>query len=174
MEIEVKDKRVGCLTLAMWFLLVFCAGLILICLGSCRSVKYVPYETIKHDSIYISKTDTLKVTHTVTEKEYIEVKDSSSTTLDEQGNILKQEIWHNKTIIRQMSDSLEYYRAMYDSLRAVSQDTIRIPIPIERELSNAEKRYISLGKVSLGLYIGLGVVLIIGVIYWIRRKKTKA
>ena len=150
------------------------AGLILICLGSCRSVKYVPYETIKHDSIYISKTDTLKVTHTVTEKEYIEVKDSSSTTLDEQGNILKQEIWHNKTIIRQMSDSLEYYRAMYDSLRAVSQDTIRIPIPIERELSNAEKRYISLGKVSLGLYIGLGVVLIIGVIYWIRRKKTKA
>lgn len=174
MEIEVKDRSIGCLTLVMWFLLVFCAGMILICLGSCRSVKYIPVETIKHDSIYISKKDTLKVTHTVTEKEYVEVKDSASTTLDEQGNILKQEIWHNKTIIRQMSDSLDYYRAMYDSLKAVSQDTIRIPIPIERELSNVEKRYISLGKVSLGLYIGLVAALIIGVIYWIRRKKTKA
>ena len=174
MEIEVKDRSIGCLTLAMWFIMVFCAGLILICLGSCKSVKYVPYETIKHDSIYISKKDTVKLTHTIKEKEYVEVKDSASTTLDEQGNILKQEIWHNKTIIRQMSDSLEYYRAMYDSLRAISQDTIRIPIPIERELSIAEKRYISLGKVSLGLYIGLAVALIIGVICWIRRKKTKA
>ena len=174
MEIEVKDKSIGCLTLAMWFLLVFCTGLILICLGSCKSVKYVPYETIKHDSIYISKTDTLKLTHTITEKEYVEVKDSSSTTLDEQGNVLKQEIWHNKTIIRQMSDSLEYYRAMYDSLRAISQDTIRIPIPIERELSNAEKRYMTIGKVSVGVCIGLAVALIIGVICWIRRKKTKA
>jgi hypothetical protein len=171
MEIEVKDKRVGCLTLAMWFFLVFCTGMILICLGSCRSVKYIPYETIKHDSILISKTDTVKLTHTIKEKEYVEVKDSASTTLDEQGNILKQEIWHNKTIIRQMSDSLEYYRAIYDSLRAVSQDTIRIPIPIERELSNAEKRYISLGKVSLGLYIGLALAFIAWLVYYIKRKK---
>ena len=174
MEIEVKDKRVGCLTLAMWFFLVFCTGMILICLGSCRSVKYVPYETIKHDSILISKTDTVKLTHTIKEKEYVEVKDSASTTLDEQGNILKQEIWHNKTIIRQMSDSLDYYRAMYDSLLSVRQKTEYVPYPVERELSTWEKRYISLGKVSLGLYIGLVEALIIGVICWIRRKKTKA
>lgn len=174
MEIEVKDRSIGCLTLAMWFILVFCTGMILICLGSCRSVKYVPYETIKHDSIYISKTDTVKLSHTIIEKEYVEVKDSSSTTLDEQGNILKQEIWHNKTIIRQMSDSLDYYMAMYDSLLSVRQKTEYVPYPVERELSTWEKRYISLGKVSLGLYIGLAVALIIGLIYWIRRKKTKA
>lgn len=173
MEIEVKDKRVGCLTLVMWFFLVFCTGMILICLGSCRSVKYVPYETIKHDSILISKTDTVKLTHTIKEKEYVEVKDSASTTLDEQGNVLKQEIWHNKTIIRQMSDSLDYYRAMYDSLLSVKQKTEYVPYPVERELSTWEKRYISLGKVSLGLYIGLAVALIIGAICWIRRKKTK-
>lgn len=171
MELDIKERSIGCLTLAMWFLMVFCAGLILICLGSCKSVKYVPYETIKHDSIYISKTDTVKLTHTIKEKEYVEVKDSASTTLDEQGNILKQEIWHNKTIIRQMSDSLDYYRAMYDSLRAVSQDTIRIPIPIERELSNAEKRYISIGKVSLGLYIGLLIALIAWLVYYVKCKK---
>lgn len=174
MEIEIKDKRYGCLTLAMWFIMVFCTGLILICLGSCKSVKYVPYETIKHDSIYISKTDTVKLSHTIIEKEYVEVKDSASTTLDEQGNILKQEIWHNKTIIRQMSDSLEYYRAMYDSLLSVKQKTEYVPYPAERELSTWEKRYITIGKVSVGVCIGLSLALIIGVICWIRRKKTKA
>lgn len=171
MEIEVKDKRVGCLTLAMWFFLVFCAGLILICLGSCRSVKYIPYETIKHDSILISKKDTVKLTHTIKEKEYVEVKDSASTTLDEQGNILKQEIWHNKTIIRQMSDSLDYYRAMYDSLLSVKQKTEYVPYPVEKELSKWEKRYISLGKVSLGLYIGLALAFIAWLVYYIKRKK---
>ena len=174
MEIEVKDRSIGCLTLVMWFLLVFCTGLILICLGSCRSVKYIPYETIKHDSIYISKKDTVKLTHTIKEKEYVEVKDSASTTLDEQGNILKQEIWHNKTIIRQMSDSIDYYRAMYDSLLSVKQKTEYVPYPVETELSKWETRYISLGKVSLGLYIGLAVASIVWIVYLIRRKKTKA
>lgn len=163
MELEIKKKSIGCLTLAMWFLMVFCAGMILICLGSCKSVKYVPYETIKHDSIYISKTDTVKLTHTIKEKEYVEVKDSASTTLDEQGNILKQEIWHNKTTIRQMSDSLDYYRAMYDSLRAVSQDTIRIPIPIERERKATFKEmfFYQIGKYSIIPIIALVVLIII-------------
>ena len=171
MEIEIKDKRYGCLSLVMWFLLVFFAGIVLIGLGSCKSVKYVPVETIKHDSIYISKTDTLKVTHTIKEKEYVTVKDSSSVVLDEQGKVLKQEIWHNKTTIRQMSDSLEYYRAMYDSLLSVKQKTEYVPYPVERELSTWEKRYISLGKVSLGLYIGLALAFIALLVYYIKRKK---
>ena len=171
MELDIKERSIGCLTLAMWFLMVFCAGLILICLGSCKSVQYVPVETIKHDSIYISKTDTLKVTHTIKEKEYVTVKDSSSVVLDEQGKVLKQEIWHNKTIIRQMSDSLDFYKAKYDSLYSAKQDTFYVPYPIERELSKSEQRYISLGKVSLGLYIGLVAALIAWIVYYIKRKK---
>lgn len=171
MKIEVKDRSIGCLTLAMWFFLVFCTGIILICFGSCKSVKYIPYETIKHDSIYISKKDTVKLTHTIKEKEYVEVKDSASTTLDEQGNILKQEIWHNKTTIRQMSDSLDYYRAMYDSLLSVKQETEYVPYPVEKELSKWEKRYITIGKVSTGLYIGLLIALIAWLVYYIKRKK---
>ena len=153
MDVEVRDKRFGCLTLAMWFIMVFCAGMILICLGSCRSVKYIPYETIKHDSILISKTDTVKLTHTIKEKEYVEVKDSASTTLDEQGNILKQEIWHNKTIVHQMSDSLEYYKAKYDSLYSAKQDTVyqeRI-VEVEKKLTSWQKTQMSMGKLLMVL-----------------------
>ena len=120
MEIEVKDKSIGCLTLAMWFFLVFCAGLILICLGSCRSVKYIPYETIKHDSIFISL--------------------------------------HQK-------DSIY----LHDSIHI--KESVYVPYPVEKELSKWEKRYISLGKVSLGLYIGLLTALIAWLVYYIKRKK---
>lgn len=171
MEIEIKNKRYGCLSLVMWFLLVFFAGIVLIGLGSCKSVQYIPMEKIKHDSIYISKTDTLKVTHTIKEKEYVTVKDSSSVVLDEQGKVLKQEIWHNKTIIRQMSDSLEYYKAKCDSLYAEKQKTIEVPVEIEKPLTTWQKRYISLGKVSLGVYVGLLIAFIAWIVYYIKRKK---
>lgn len=163
MEIEIKDKRYGCLSLVMWFLLIFFTGMIMIGLGSCKSVKYVPIETIKHDSIYISKTDTLKVTHTIKEKEYVTVKDSSSIVLDEQGKVLKQEIWHNKTIIRQMSDSLEYYKAKFDSLYSAKQDTFYIPYPIERERKATFKElfFYQIGKYSIIPIIALVVLIII-------------
>lgn len=152
MEIEVKDKSIGCLTLAMWFLLVFCTGLILICLGSCKSVKYVPYETIKHDSIYITN-------H---QKDSVYIHDSIFQK--EKGDTLILEKWHTKYVEKQVHDTAYIERL----------DSVYVPYPVEKELSKWEKRYISLGKVSLGLYIGLAVALIIGAICWIRRKKTKA
>lgn len=149
MEIEVKDKRVGCLTLAMWFFLVFCTGMILICLGSCRSVKYVPYETIKHDSIYITN-------H---QKDSVYIHDSIFQK--EKGDTLILEKWHTKYVEKQVHDTSFVER----------WDSIYVPYPVERELSTWEKRYISLGKVSLGLYIGLVVAFAAWLVYYIKRKK---
>ena len=33
MEIEIKSKRYGCLSVAMWMILVFCLGMIMINFG---------------------------------------------------------------------------------------------------------------------------------------------
>lgn len=149
MEIEVKDKSIGCLTLAMWFLLVFCTGLILICLGSCRSVKYVPYETIKHDSIYITN-------H---QKDSVYIYDSIYQK--EKGDTLILEKWHTKYVEKQVHDTSYIER----------WDSIYVPYPVEKELSKWEKRYISIGKVSLGLFTGLLIALITWLVYYIKRKK---
>lgn len=149
MEIEVKDKSIGCLTLAMWFLLVFCTGLILICLGSCKSVKYVPYETIKHDSIYITN-------H---QKDSVYIYDSIYQK--EKGDTLILEKWHTKYMEKQVHDTSYIER----------WDSIYVPYPVEKELSKWEKRYITVGKVSVGLYIGLLMALIAWFVYYIKRKK---
>ena len=159
---SAERKTDGCLV-ALWMIAVLMVGFILIGLGACRSVQYVPVETIKHDSIYISKTDTLKVTHTIKEKEYVTVKDSSSVVLDEQGKVIKQEIWHNKTIIRQMSDSLDFYKAKYDSLYSAKQDTFYVPYPVERERKATFKElfFYQIGKYSIIPIIALVVLIII-------------
>lgn len=149
MEIDVKNKSIGCLTLAMWLFLVFCAGLILICLGSCRSVKYVPYETIKHDSIYITN-------H---QKDSVYIYDSIYQK--EKGDTLILEKWHTKYVEKQVHDTSYIER----------WDSIYVHYPVEKELNKWEKRYITVGKVSVGLYIGLMVALITWLVYYIKRKK---
>lgn len=149
MEIEIKDKRFGCLSLVMWFLLVFFAGIVLIGLGSCKSVKYIPVETIKHDSIYITN-------H---QKDSVYIHDSIFQK--EKGDTLILEKWHTRYVEKQVHDTTFVER----------WDSIYVPYPIERELTKSEQRYISIGKVSLGLYVGLVVALIVWVVYYIKRKK---
>lgn len=149
MEIEIKDKRFGCLSLVMWFLLVFFAGIVLIGLGSCKSVKYVPVETIKHDSIYITN-------H---QKDSVYIHDSIFQK--EKGDTLILEKWHTKYVEKQVHDTSYIER----------WDSIYVPYPVERELTKSEQRYISIGKVSLGLYIGLVVAFAAWVVYYIKRKK---
>lgn len=149
MEIEINDKRYGCLSLVMWFLLVFFTGMILIGLGSCKSVQYVPVETIKHDSIYITN-------H---QKDSVYIHDSIFQK--EKGDTLILEKWHTKYVEKQVHDTTFVER----------WDSVYVPYPIERELTKSEQRYISIGKVSLGLYIGLVVAFIAWLVYYIKRKK---
>lgn len=149
MELEIKKKSIGCLTLAMWFLMVFCAGMILICFGSCKSVKYVPYETIKHDSIYITN-------H---QKDSVYIYDSIYQK--EKGDTLILEKWRTKYVEKQVHDTSYIER----------WDSIYVPYPVEKELSKWEKRYITIGKVSTGLYIGLVLAFAAWVVYYIKRKK---
>jgi len=149
MKIEVKDRSIGCLTLAMWFFLVFCTGIILICFGSCKSVKYIPYETIKHDSIYITN-------H---QKDSVYIYDSIYQK--EKGDTLILEKWRTKYVEKQVHDTSYIER----------WDSIYVPYPVEKELSKWEKRYITIGKVSTGLYIGLLIALIAWLVYYIKRKK---
>ena len=149
MEVEIKDKRVGCLTLAMWFLLVFLAGMVLIGLGSCRSVKYIPVETIRHDSTYITN-------H---QKDSIYLRDSIH--VKEKGDTILIEKWRTKYVEKQVHDTAFIER----------WDSVYVPYPIERELSKSEQRYISIGKVSLGLYVGLVAALIAWVVWFIKGRK---
>ena len=155
--------------LAAWLLI----GFITVCLlSSCRSIKYVPVETVRHDSIYIHHTDTVSTSHTIHEKEYIEIKDSSSVVVDSLGNVIKQIIWHNKTIIRSMSDSLLFYKSRADSLANIKSDTITIVVEVEKPLTTWQHRFISIGKVASGLVGGLLIFGIVWLVFWIKKKAT--
>lgn len=133
MELEIKDKRFGCLTMAMWIIMVFCAGMILISLGSCKSVQYVPVETIKHDSIYLSK-----IQHdSIYLQEYINVYQKADTVYKER-------------IITKYKEKLLTDTVYVNKVDSVYQERI---VEVEKKLTSWQESLMGMGKVFLVLML---------------------
>ena len=124
--------------IVVWLMLVFLCGMILMAMGSCKSVQYVPVETIKHDSVYITQ-------HS---KDSIYLHDSIHIV--EKADTVLIERWHTRWRDRVRTDTIYISKA----------DTIQIPYPVEREMSKSEKMYINIGKWSVGVITGLFLVLV--------------
>ena len=124
------DKK-GCIGVLVWMLLIFICGIILIAFGSCRSIKYVPIETIKHDSVYITQ-------H---QKDSIYIHDSIYQK--EKGDTVLIEKWHTRYIEKQVRDTLIQ----------IERDTIPQPYPYEVEvpaqLSWWQKTRMRIGEIAL-------------------------
>ena len=124
------DKK-GCIGVLVWMLLIFICGITLIAFGSCRSIKYVPIETIKHDSIYITQ-------H---QKDSIYIHDSIYQK--EKGDTVLIEKWHTRYIEKQVRDTLIQ----------IQRDTIPQPYPYEVEvpaqLSWWQKTRMHIGEITI-------------------------
>ena len=142
---EGIDKK-GCIGVVLYMLIVFMVGLMLIALGACKSVKYVPVETIKYDSIYITQ-------H---QRDSIYLHDSIFHK--EKGDTILIEKWHTKYIEKQV----------HDILIQIERDTIPQPYPYEVEvparLSWWQKTRMHVGEVTLIALLAIGG-------YWFVRKR---
>ena len=100
-------------------------------LSGCRSVKYVPVETVKHDSIYIAQ-------H---QKDSIWLHDSIH--IKEKADTILIEKWHTKYI----------EKITKDTLIQIERDTIPQPYPYEVEvpaqLSWWQKTRMRMGEIAL-------------------------
>ena len=126
-----EEKRNGCLGIVVWMFILLVAGFVLIAMGSCRSVRYVPVETIKHDSLYITQ-------H---QKDSIYIHDSIYQK--EKGDTVLIEKWHTRYIEKQVRDTLIQ----------IQRDTIPQPYPMEVEvpaqLSWWQKTRMHIGEITI-------------------------
>ncbi|SEA78988.1 hypothetical protein SAMN04487851_11431 [Prevotella sp. tc2-28] len=131
--------------IAMMILLLF-----LLC--GCKSVQYIPVETVKTE--YVTKTDTF------IQKDSVLVKDS--VFIHSKGDTVWYEKWHTKYIDRWKE------RVVVDSF--IKTDSIRTPYPVERNLNKWEQFCLDFGKVTTGVTIAVIIAAIVMMIRWIRRK----
>ena len=113
-------------------LIIVCAFLLLM-LSGCRSIQYVPVETIKHDSIYLST-----VQHdSVYLKEYINVYQKADTVYKER-------------IITKYKEKLLTDTIYINKVDSVYQERI---VEVEKKLSSWQKSMMGLGRIFLGMII---------------------
>ena len=130
---SVETKRNGCVGVLLWMLIILLAGFVLIGLGACRSVRYIPVESVRHDSVVTI----LHHRDSIYQNDSVYIKEKADTLLIER--------WHTR-----WRD-----RVSHDTLYMSKTDTIMIPVPVERKLTKAERTYITIGKWSVGAVAGL-------------------
>ena len=145
---SVETKRNGCVGVLLWMLIILLAGFVLMGLGACRSVRYIPVESVRLDSVVTI----LHHRDSIYQHDSVYIKEKADTLLIER--------WHTR-----LRD-----RVSHDTLYISKTDTIMIPVPVERKLTKAERTYITIGKWAVGAVAGL-VLAAICFIFFRRRWK---
>ena len=92
------------------------------------------------------------------------IRDSTSTMVDKDGNILRQAKYHyeshnyTEVFVQKLRDSISYYksyrdsinkyRLKIDSLDKAKQDSVPYPVYIEKPMNKTDAAFLRLGKVT--------------------------
>ena len=120
---------------------------LLLLFGSCRSIRSVPVETIRTDSLYL----------TVYERDSIHIKDS--VYIREKNDSVLVDKWHIVYRDRTINDTVYVEKEKY----------VGVPYPVEKELTWWQKTKLELGELSIGIILVLLIVVI-----WLIKKKGGA
>lgn len=138
----IMGKVSRCITLAPFMCIILLASAI----WSCRSIKYVPVESIQYDSVYLNKVV----------KDSIYIKDS---VLLVKGD----------TIVEYRYKYIYQYKDKTDTLYVTKADSVQVPYPVEKQLTWWQQFQIDVG----GLAIGIAIISAIIVIMVVIRKMKK-
>lgn len=113
-------------------------------LSGCKSVQYVPVETVRTDSLYVDRY----------QHDSIYLQDSVFVNRWTAGDTVYQDkvIW--KYVYRD--------KVVYDTVAILRSDTVRVPYPVERRLTKWEQVRLNVG----GWVIALVVITILVVVGW--------
>ena len=129
----IMDKVSWCITLAPFMCLILLASAI----WSCRSVKYVPVESIQYDSVYLNKVV----------KDSIYIKDS---VLFVKGD----------TIIEYRYKYIYQYKDKTDTLYVTKTDSVQVPYPVEKQLTWWLQFQIDVGGWARGIALISAIIVI--------------
>lgn len=124
------------------------AAVLVSAICSCRSVRYVPVETVRHDTLYVNKVQR----DSVVKYDSIHVREKGDTVWLEKYRYLFVDKWRTDTVYLSRTDS------------------VQVPYPVERELTRWQRFRMEVGGVAL-FALAAGVLGVAGWLAWKRWKK---
>ena len=129
------------------FLWGIMACILISILTGCKSVQYVPVETVRTDSVYIDRY----------QHDSIYQRDSIFVNRWTAGDTVYQDkvVW--KYVYRD--------KVVYDTVAILRSDTVRVPYPVERRLSTWEEVRLNVGGWAIGAVI-IFILIVVGIIVY--------
>lgn len=125
---------------------VLIAVLAVMCLG-CKSVQYIPVETVRTDTCYVNKIRT----------DSVYVRDS--VVVERGGDTIKVTAWRWR----------ERYVVQRDTIYRSKTDSVAVPYPVEQKLTLWKKMKQDIGGIAIGAFI----VIVSAVVLWLNIKKMR-
>lgn len=132
-------------------LLVIISFILLSSLAGCKSVQYVPVETVRTDSVYVDR----YLRDSIYQRDSVYVNRWTAGDTVYQDKVVLKYIYRDKV--------------KYDTVAVLRSDTVRVPYPVERKLTRWEQFRLDVG----GWAIAVVVVTILVVVGWMVYKIRK-
>ena len=133
--------------------------------------------------LYQRKQSELKET---SKSETNHIRDSTSVTVDKEGNIIRKDKYHyeshnySESFVQKLrdsiscyksyKDSLSKYRLKIDSLDNIKQDSVPYPIYIQKPMSRIDSMFLNFGK-DIAIFV-VGFIIVIIILMTKKKKKT--
>lgn len=140
----MKDMLTG----ALWGLLVL---IVITLLCGCRTVRYVPIETVRTDSVYVDRW----------QRDSVYVRDSVFVNQYSKGDTL----FVDKVVTKYKYKD----RWRYDTVAVVRADSVQVPYPVEKDLGWWEKTRLY----SFPVLVAMVAVLAFIVVWLVKKLRKK-
>ena len=171
-------------TRAFVYSAAFCAAVLVIALlCGCSHRTYVPLQSVRTDTVYMARKDSVHVKDSLVERQVVNIRDSVAVhdsvviVKDERGDVKERLIvryrdrWHASTDNMTLRRQLDRYRAQNDSLRAARRDSVAVPVPVEKKLTKWQKFKMDVGGWAIGAMSAVLIAACAYVLMWLARKR---
>ena len=153
----------------VWCFVLLIVLLLVISLSGCSKKIYVPVETVRTEYKYLNSKDSIKLTEKVNTKDSVIIRDSVVTTLNENGDIIRTEIWRLKEKYSKSASMYEELKLKYDSLLSTKTDSVPVQYPVEKQLSKWDQLKVDYGGFAIVAVIVFILVVVGRLVYKLKK-----
>ena len=152
---------------------------------SCSHRTYVPLQSVRTDTVYMARKDSVHIKDSLVVKQVINIRDSIAIhdsvviVKNEQGEVKERLIvryrdrWHATQDNLTLQKMIDRYKASNDSLRATRKERIEVPVPVEKKLSRWEKLKMDVGGWAIGAMSTFILAAVGYILVWLLKKYRK-
>lgn len=137
---------------------------------SCRTVRYVPVASSSTVRDSVNITDSTAIRWIEKTVDSVRIRDSVVITQDENGNILKEEYYRETERYKSLEREYNELLRKYEALKAAKADTIRVPYPVERELTRWQRFKLDIGGVAIGVVAAALLSIVVWLVLRFRKR----